>query len=174
MRRISLGFVLFFAPLVALSAADPAHTVSLVLDPAPGPPTQHGAAALEAALHGQGWYVERMASSDAATGAVTLTAHIEKGGVPESLVVKKTTDHGKIRLDLAGADDRGLMYALLDTAERIGWTNNASDPFSEVHDIAEKPTVLDRTISVYTMNRAYWESRFYDVRYWTRYFDTLA
>jgi len=29
-------------------------------------------------------------------------------------------------------------------------------------------------LSVYTMNRAQWESRFYDERYWVRYFDLLA
>ena len=28
--------------------------------------------------------------------------------------------------------------------------------------------------SIYTFNRAYWESRFYDEAYWTRYLDLLA
>lgn len=75
---------------------------------------------------------------------------------------------------LCGADDRGLMYALLDAAQRTGWAQNPGEPFSEIHDVSEQPHVRDRSLSVYTMNRVYWESRFYDERYWTRYLDTLA
>jgi hypothetical protein len=36
----------------------------------------------------------------------------------------------------------------------------ASPP--EVRDTVERPAVLERALSIYTMNRAYWESRFYD------------
>src|SRR5664279_5094827 len=45
---------------------------------------------------------------------------------------------------------------------------------SEVKEITEQPAVVERGVSVYAMNRAYWESRFYDEAYWTRYFDMLA
>ena len=31
-----------------------------------------------------------------------------------------------------------------------------------------------RAVSIYTMNRAYWESRFYDETYWARYLDTAG
>src|SRR5207247_11475900 len=55
-----------------------------------------------------------------------------------------------------------------------GWSTKPSDPFSEVHDAQERPYVRERSLSVYTMNRAYWERRFYDEAYWTRYFDMLA
>ena len=81
---------------------------------------------------------------------------------------------GTTSLSITGADDRGLMYALLDTAERVSWAKDAADPFSEVRDVTEQPYIRERSLSVYTMNRAYWESRFYDENYWTRYFDTLA
>ncbi|MDH3245258.1 MAG: hypothetical protein OEM26_11625, partial [Saprospiraceae bacterium] len=40
--------------------------------------------------------------------------------------------------------------------------------------ITESPDVLTRAISVYTMNRRYWESRFYNEDYWTAYLDMLA
>jgi len=77
-------------------------------------------------------------------------------------------------LILCGSDDRGLMYAALDTAGRVGWSTNSSDPFHEVYDLQERPYIRERSLSIYTMNRAYWESRFYDEQYWTRYFDMLA
>jgi len=154
--------------------AGPAHTVSLVLDAAAGQPVQHGAGKLEAALLARGWRVERAASPATATGAITVTAHVEKSGAAESLAINRSTRLGRPTLALSGSDPRGLMYALLDTAERVGWAESDADPFSEVRDVSEKPFVRERSLSVYTMNRAYWESRFYDEAYWTRYFDTLA
>lgn len=45
---------------------------------------------------------------------------------------------------------------------------------SEVKEIIEKPDVSERAISIYTINRAYWESRFYDEAYWAQYLDMLA
>ncbi len=75
---------------------------------------------------------------------------------------------------ITGSDDRGLMYALLDVADRIGWATNASDPFAEVHDTREKPDAPERGVSIYTMHRATFEQRFYDEKYWSRYFDMLA
>jgi hypothetical protein len=43
-----------------------------------------------------------------------------------------------------------------------------------VKEITEKPDITERALSVYTMNRAYWESRFYDESYWAKYLDMLA
>jgi hypothetical protein len=75
---------------------------------------------------------------------------------------------------ISGFDDRGLMYGLLDLAVQIGWSSDKKNPLGEVREITEKPDVPERAISFYTMNRAYWESRFYDAAYWARYLDLLA
>jgi hypothetical protein len=84
----------------------------------------------------------------------------------ESLVVRQLTIRGRPALILCGADDRGLMYALLDVADRVHWAANpGTNPFTEIRDSTESPYVRDRSLSVYTMNRAHWESRFYDERY---------
>jgi len=66
------------------------------------------------------------------------------------------------------------MYAELDVADRIRWSANAEQPLSEVRDSVEKPEIASRGITLFAMNRAYWESRFYDEAYWRRYFDLLA
>jgi hypothetical protein len=173
-----------------LRGADDAHTISLVLDPAPGRATLHGTTAFSQALIGAGWNVEVAPSVAAARGAqivvagvvsaessvthVLRDAKVELPAGPEALAVKNLTLRDRPALALGGADDRGLMYALLDAADRIAWAKSPGKPFSEIHDTAERPHVLDRSLSVYTMNRAHWESRFYDERYWARYFDTLA
>ena len=94
--------------------------------------------------------------------------------VPEGLAVRRLTLRGKPALLITGADDRGVMYALLDAAERVASTGDAADLFSDIHDVDEQPAIRDRALSVYAMNRAHWESRFYDEQYWTRYFDLIA
>ena len=75
---------------------------------------------------------------------------------------------------LAGADPRGLMYAELDVADRIGWSDMQIDPFREVKDATEAPDCPERAVSIYTMQRAYFEQRLYDTKYWDNYFDLLA
>ena len=97
------------------------------------------------------------------------------------LAVKKFTLGGRPAVLFAGADARGLMYALLDAAEGIadaarrrrgagagaGGANAAANPadlLAAIREIEERPAVRDRALSVYTMHRGYWESRFYDER----------
>ena len=38
----------------------------------------------------------------------------------------------------------------------------------------EQPFTPERALSLYTFNRAYWESRFYDEAYWAKYLEVLA
>ncbi|HSV14872.1 MAG TPA: hypothetical protein VLI90_11470, partial [Tepidisphaeraceae bacterium] len=92
----------------------------------------------------------------------------------EAIVISKLEYRGKPAWVIAGSDERGLMYGELDVADRIGWSADPQQPLSEVRDTAEQAATTTRAVSIYTMNRAYWESRFYDEAYWTRYLDTLA
>ncbi len=43
-----------------------------------------------------------------------------------------------------------------------------------VHNVSEKPDLLERSLSTYTMHRATFERRLFDEAYWERYFDLLA
>ena len=92
----------------------------------------------------------------------------------EALLIRKFSREGKIIVLAAGSDPRGAMYALLDIADRVSWTQPGDRPFDCVQDADEKPFAPERALSVYTFNRAYWESRFYDQEYWARYLDVLA
>lgn len=91
-------------------------------------------------------------------------------GGPEALSIARTAK----QLTLCGSDSTGLMYAALDTAERISWAAGKGDPLQFVHDTAEKPDIAERAISMYTMQRALFEQRLHDPRHWERYFDMLA
>ncbi len=92
----------------------------------------------------------------------------------ESLLIKHVEIDTRPAIVLAGADATGLMYAESDVADRIAWSANNADVFSEVKDVKESPDAPERAVSIYTVQRAYFESRLYDAKYWEKFFDTLA
>ncbi|MEX2235288.1 MAG: hypothetical protein WD824_24200 [Cyclobacteriaceae bacterium] len=164
--------------------------VSIVTDKTPGASVSHGLTKLTDVLQAKGISFEKVFSLNAARGkSVIVTglaygegaaAQMLKAGsrsvpqVPEALTMWKTDWQKKPVWVISGFDDRGLMYGLLDMADRISWDTDGKSIMSEVKEITEKPDVTERAVSVYTMNRSYWESRFYDEAYWARYLDMLA
>ena len=164
--------------------------VSIVTDPEPGLGAQHGLRKLEAALAAKKVACRRVGALADARGQMVVVAGLAQGrgpaaeqlkaqGVtapegPEVLVLRRAAMNGRKGLVVAGSDDRGLMYALLDVADRVGWAADGAAPFSEVRDTTEQPYVVERALSVYTMHRGHFESFFYDEAYWARYLDLLA
>jgi hypothetical protein len=154
-----LGITYLFA-VTAMAA----QNVAVVVDNNLAFPARHGVTKLEEALRSKGLTV-----TNKADGAdYVISASIVKGAA-ESLLIR----HQGKKIVLTGGDGRGLMYAALDTAEKIS-ASPATDPFQQVRDASETPYLVERGISTYTMQRAYFEQRLYDERYWTRYFDMLA
>ncbi|HLJ96145.1 MAG TPA: hypothetical protein VKU02_23415, partial [Gemmataceae bacterium] len=174
--------------MAAGSAEEPLITV--VTDPTLGPAASHGLEKLITALHGRGITYEKCASLTKARGQFLIALGPARGNGPaaqllqdgdgplpqgpEALAFRRTEWKGKPAWAIVGSDDRGLMYAELDMADQIGWSADPARPLLEVRNTFEKPAVSERAISIYTMNRAYWESRFYDPDYWARYLDLLA
>jgi hypothetical protein len=174
--------------VVLIVSAASARTLSIVEGPGLGPPARHGLEKFEEAARARGWDIKKNASVAAADGdgivCVGLASAIQAWpfapklsrplDAPEALAVKKFAIGAKPALLFAGSDDRGLMYALLEAAASLGLAADSADLFAAIRDVEEQPTIHDRALSVYTMNRAHWESRFYDEDYWKRYFDLLA
>lgn len=190
MRLLPFFLLLGLVGLATATAAE-VRRAALVLDPVPGRAARHGIEKLGAALRAAGWTVQAAGDADRTLDDLMVLigtsdaqgpaarAHAAAGlappSAPEGYAVRKLTLRGKPAVVLCGADDRGLMYALLDAAARIdAAAEPRRDPFSALPEGDEKPFIRDRSLSVYTMNRAHWESRFYDERYWSRYFDLLA
>ena len=187
---VVLGLAGILLALAPVASAAVAPMVSLVVGDATAKPVQHGVGKLKLALQQKGVSLEEAASVRAANGDAVVVAGFTSGAgeaarliselrltphtEPESLLIRKLKRDGKTVLLVAGADARGLMYALLDVADRVGWAKSAGQPFSEVRDAQEKPYAPERALSLYTFNRAYWESRFYNEAYWARYLDMLA
>jgi len=185
MRRVSL-FLFVMAVQLAARGASPEAAVVVLGDEFPARATRHGLNQIAESLHARGVEVRVIHGSSVAgaplhliTGAAArvrlAAAQVPLPTAPESLVIRALTDNGATTLALWGADDRGTMYALLEVADAIRHAPAEDrEPWLRVAPAAESPYVRDRSLSVYTMNRAHWESRFYDERYWTRYFDLLA
>lgn len=154
---------------------------TLITDKSPGPAVLHGLSKVEAALTNRGWIVKRTSTLDDGRKEACIVAGLSSGNglaaslladldvaaptQAESLLIKRVTLKGQNALLVVGADDRGLMYALLDVADRIGWATDPDHLLSEVRDTRERPFVGERALSIYTMHRAYFESRLYDERF---------
>ncbi len=189
-----IRFIVLFSLVLVLSqrclAAENDPDLTIVTDKDPGKPVLHALTKLTDALDARDITFERVSSMDEIGGESVIVAglaHAEQSasrllkagnrrlpGVPGALTVWKTDWQEKPVWVVSGFDDRGLMYGLLDVADRIGWAGGQTSPMSEVREMTETPDVGNRAISLYTMNRAYWESRFYDETYWARYLDLLA
>ncbi|MBN2862786.1 MAG: hypothetical protein JXN62_06470 [Bacteroidales bacterium] len=164
--------------------------ISIVLEKSQGVSVLYGLEKLTTALETKNISFEKIGTIEESKGKTIIIAGLSEGNglasqmlrtgnhilpqVPEALTIWKTKWKKKSVWVISGFDDRGLMYALLDAADRIGWSNNSKNPLNEVEEITELPDVPDRAVSMYTMNRAYWESRFYDENYWKSYLDMLA
>ena len=190
-RLVAVAAVLLAAvQLFAQARSAGAASVSIVSDPAPGRAASHGLTKLTEALKARGAVVDRAEAVDSAKGDALIVAGLAAGegeaarrlkalgaavpAGPEALVIRRTKLAGRPAVLVGGSDDRGLMYALLDVADRVGWAAAGADPLGEVREAAERPYVPERALAKYTMHRACFESFFHDERYWARYFDTLA
>ncbi len=189
MRKSTLSLFFLSVSALACLAAPAATRVVLLVDGQLDPPAEYGLRTLVESLRAKGASVERGAnipassadfivlagrSSAARVAGALKAARIPLPEGPQALVIRRSAFQGKPAVVLCGADARGLMYAALDTADRVSWSSSPRDPFRYVRDAGEKPYLLERGISIYTMQRAYFESRLYDEQYWRRYFDLLA
>jgi hypothetical protein len=166
------------ALLLLILPAMAARQVALVIEGELAPPARHGLAKLQDALRAKGYEIAADAAQadyvilagTGASAAAQLGAPVPAGR--EALTIWRGRYLDKPAIVLSGGDASGLMYAALDTADRIGWS--AGDPFQYVRNTTEKPYLAERGVSMYTMQRAYFESRLHDEAHWKRYFDTLA
>jgi hypothetical protein len=160
--------LLLLSTLSALQAERAALLTSGQLDAA----ANHGLDALRQALTAKGLTVEPGRQAHVDFYIVAGLGNAPQA--PQSVSIRQATYLGKPAVLLNASDPVGLMYAALDTADRVSWAADAHKPFSEIRDVNESPYILERGVSMYTMQRALFESRLYDENHWKRYFDLLA
>ncbi|MDA1273985.1 MAG: hypothetical protein O2960_08025 [Verrucomicrobia bacterium] len=140
--------------------APPTQHVAFVLDDNVSAPVRHGLGKLRIALEQMGVRVDEGKSVKATAHRAVVVAGLTSGqgeaakliaderlaphAGPESLLIRKLNHEDKTVILAAGADERGLMYALQDVAERVGWAKPGEGPFTEVRDVQEKPFTPER------------------------------
>lgn len=163
---------------------------TVVTDSSPGLAAKHGLHKIMEALQAKGIAAEQVTTLEAAQGNILIVTGLASGygaaanllhtlnitapTESEALVIRHTQWNGKPILLVSGSDERGLMYAQLDVAERIGWAEEEAKPFSEIKDTIEKPAVEERALSKLVMNKSEFEQYFFSEEYWARYLDMLA
>jgi len=173
----------------AAPAAGPV-VVSLIEDRGAGAPAHHGLEKLKSALKDRKipfegvlslgaargkWIVAAgLASGNGAAAELMRTASLTAPAAAESVLIKKLEWRTKPVVLAGGSDDTGVMYALLEIADRAGWAADPAKPFSEVRDTAESPKIAERGITIFTMQQRQFENRLHDEALLARYFDMLA
>lgn len=189
-RSFLMRFNLLFILLLVALACKANPVISILTENTSSASVLHGVDELENALKTKGISYEKVANLEAVNGETLIVVGLSTGdsyasrliqaaghkvpNVPGSLTVWKTSLQEKTVWVIGGYDDQGLMYGLLDVADRISWGSNSQNPLEYLREVTESPAVRDRALSVYTMNRAFWESRFYDKAYWENYLNMMA
>jgi len=191
MKKIFLIITFYWIIAPSQAFARKADTlISIITDASPGLAATHGIDKLTEILSKKNIFFEKVSSINQAQGKTIIIAGLSKGSgaaamilksgshrlpdAAEALTIFKTIIQNKQTWVISGSDDTGLMYALLDVANRIGWSTGKTNPFNRVKKTTEKADVKERAVVIYTMNRAHWESRFYDEKYWESYLDMMA
>ena len=165
-------------------------TVDLVIEGTPGSAVSFGIDRLTAALEEADSPFERPASTEESEASFIVVAGTPEGsslirgwaeeGIiqlsegKESLAVKHLKENGKNVLCVAGSDERGLMYALLDIAQQIQFLEDGQDWFSSVKDVSESPAVPVRSMAILLHNEDCEKDWYYSKEHWQQYFAMLA
>ena len=171
---LRFSFVFLFLAGVVLGYAQERY--SIVVDPSLGQKAEYGLALLEGALKEKGIRLERVTTLEKSTGKQMIVAgiaNLNAPAFPEAFAIRNDSYNGKPMLVVEGFDEQGLMYALQEVAMRTRW-GSKKEPFEYILEATEQPALTTRAISMYTMNRALWEKKLFDKKYWEKYFDMLS
>ena len=161
--------------------------VSIVADPgdaiASAPSARWAALELERALKERGVTVRRAEKIGAApagdlcivtAGAANPAAHVKLHNAPEALALAPGRVEGRPVTLACGSDARGLVYALLDLADRVRY---APDPLAALalrEALVEKPANTIRSIARCFVSDVEDKPWFYDRAMWAPYLSMLA
>jgi len=175
--------------LASPTRAAAARAVHVVVEKGIEPPAAHALRQLTMALERKDFKIVRQATlpkrSDMAfvVGLPKDSASLRKlmdrysltlPEAAESLLVKKLLDRSPPVVLIAGHDQRGLMYALLDLARSIELAPTGADPLAEIQEAHESPLLAVRAVTIHLFNADVDGEWYDDEAFWRRYFTMLA
>lgn len=194
--RLSAGTLgAFGAASPPVAHAGEAGRVAIVIDAedhgAATPPVAYAVGQLEAALSQHGVALERLRSIAAVPAAVTRCivaatadtaialqtlreSRIAPPRDPESLALLGTSFAGRPGLLACGADSRGLMYALLELADRVRCGKRPESDLTFDTPVVEKPHHRVRSVGRLFVSDVEDKPWFHDRDFWPPYLSMLA
>src|ERR1700748_2511616 len=161
---LSCLFLILINSVVYAAGVNP--QVTIVVDKTQAPQYAHGLDKLKDAFKAKHITFEQTTSLNKAHGKLVIITGLQAGygtaslllkskghDVPqeaEALTIWKTNWQNKPVWVISGYDDTGLMYGLLDVANRVTWAD-MQNPMHFVKQVTQKPDVKERGISMYTM-----------------------
>jgi hypothetical protein len=178
--------VLMIGLLANLAGAVEPEVSLQVLDKPLGAPAKFGLEQLTAALkpYGQHLNAERPSigraivvgtfKSSAAIRKMVESGELKLEQKPEALAVHRIIQNSGDKLVIAGYDDVGLMYALLDQADAVNNAGDSYDWFASVKDISETPANSMRRVRVLMHHAANEKGWYHSKEFWDWYIGMLA
>ena len=169
----------------------PPRQIAYYLDQSAGPAAAFGVQAIERACEKKGVGLRRVqviddtladyllvisCRSDQASPVRQLSTQL---GAPspygkESFVIQSGMVGNKNIALVCGADALALAYALYSIADLIETSESPQSALMALRNQSESPAVRDRSLSMYTMQQAYFESRLFDETFWDVYLNNLV
>src|SRR5262249_32865429 len=116
-----------------------------------------------------------VAGTRAAPASEILRAsHHSPPDAPEALALVNGRVGERPVLLAAGADGRGLVYALLEVADRVVHAREPLEGLDVPHPSIERPANRVRSVSRFFVSEVEDKSWFYDRSFWPPYLSTLA
>ena len=112
-----------------------------------------------------------LAGQSAAVDQALSASGLRCPQVAESLVLHPQSPH---RLIIAGRDERGLTYALLEAARAAELSPPQTSIFDAVRPTAESPHLSWRSMQLFLCNRKLEQEWFYSEEFWDEYLTRLA
>ena len=179
---------------LTISAAENKSVLAMVLDPedaiAQLPPVQWAVDELRAALAARGVATQTYASVDQTppsqecvlvasrnsqlAGQLLSAANVSLPAIPEALALARGKISRRATTLAAGSDARGLIYALLELADRVKFADDALEALRAVKPISERPANSIRSISRGFNSDVEDKPWFQDKTFWPSYLTMLA
>jgi hypothetical protein len=162
---------------------------TIIVDGTLGPSARFGLQQFVSALDQKGFPYKQGESTDDISGpllyAGTLSGSkkisslrnndkLDLSDKKESLSVRRLTEEGQSTLYVAGSDDRGLMYALLELAEQVEHMDDGQDWFASIDEQAAEPHVPVRSMAILLHSEDCEKDWYYSKEHWEDYFAMLA
>lgn len=178
----------------SLVVAEPTFVVTLIAESgdavASAPPALWAAGELQKSLSRKGFVVQQASSLEAskrgqfcilASGGSSATArkllanaNLSLPPVPEALTLVRCRFAGRPMLLVCGSDVRGLVYALLELADRIDCSSSPISVFNLPENVIERPANAIRAISRSFESDVEDKPWFNDREFWLPYLSMLA